>query len=303
MKKSSFGQLAPFSFCRAPLLLGYKRCCVSLIYSRNYTQLRSDTTCQSCIPDVGCNLSVSVDFCYIPESGCWPNGFVFQQQFPDRKESICQLSCNTARSTSSWSPAPTGTPCDDGIFCNGHDICVYDQITDTSKCKGGSFGDPCENMTDFCNSTCNEKQRNCFRTEGTPCDDAQPLACTDASVCSQGRCAHVRNPVTPRCTDCADVCDSNHACNKSSGSCTPLLTTTRPTTRPTAHLPPHSELLWPVISTIIALVLVVVVSMIVFVMVKRARGRFSRLEYYHGLVEDENRSAGYFANNNWSCDE
>ena len=262
----------------------------------------SDTTCQSCVPGIGCNITNPAEFCYIPAYGCMRNGVVFQQKYKGQTGSICQLSCNTKRSSSKLTPAPTGTPCDDGIFCNGHDFCEYDENTDTSKCSGGSHADPCASMSNFCNSGCNEKQRNCLRTKGTPCDYTQPLPCTETGVCSQGQCTRVTKTVDPLCTDCPQVCSQeSQVCNQSSGICI-----AKPE-RTSANGKPLVFTSGPLVGGIVGgvVVLALVAAVIVFVR-KRIKTRYqgSRLDDYHRVVEDEHRSVGYFANNSqWSYEE
>ena len=227
--------------------------------------------------------------------------------FPDgieRKQSNCHLSCNTAVSNTELTPAPTGTPCDDGIFCNGHDFCVYDESTHTSECVGGSQSDPCENMTEFCNSACNETQRNCVRAKGTRCDYSAPLACTEAGSCSQGQCTRVTKTVPPLCTDCPEVCNQGtEVCNRTSGACLPMLGQTSAKNRKSLV-----GGFWPIIGgitgSIAVLAVVTAVAVVVVVVVRRA-GRYhgSRFEHYHRVIEDENRSVGYFSHNTWSYDE
>lgn len=251
-----------------------------------------DPICQSCIPG-GCNLTKPADFCFI-SAGCWPNGYVFQE-IGDTGGSRCQLSCNTAHSSVAWSPAPTGTPCDDGIFCNGHDFCEYDEESNKSSCTGGVDIDPCENMTKFCNSMCNEQLHNCFRVEDTPCNTTQPLTCLDTGVCAQGRCAEVSKAVPPLCTECPHVCDHiNKACNQTSGVCMVLK-------KISADLDPRIS--WPLVLGISASVLVIILLAAagVIYVVKRAKRRYqgSRLEYYHRVMEDDNRSAGLISDDIW----
>ena len=262
----------------------------------------SETKCQSCVDGVGCNITNPAEFCYIPEYGCWRNGVVYQRKFEEKTVSNCQLSCNTKRSTSKLTPAPTGTPCDDGIFCNGHDFCVYDENTDTSKCIGGSHANPCTNDSNFCNNACNEKQRNCVRTEGTPCDYSQPLACTETGVCSQGQCTRVAKVVDPPCTDCPQVCSHEiQVCNQSSGLC--ILRPGRASTDGKPVASASGPLIGGIVGGVIVLVIVAVVIAFVRKRIK-TRQRGYRLEDYHRVVEDEHRSLGYFANNSqWSYEE
>ncbi len=74
--------------------------------------------------------------------------------------------------------SPNSGPCDDGLFCNGPDVCASGVCTPT--------GDPCAGGA-ACNSTCNEATDTCFDPAGTPCDDGD--VCTPADSCDgAGQC-------------------------------------------------------------------------------------------------------------------
>ena len=93
-------------------------------------------------------------------------------------------------------------PCDDGLFCNGLDIC-----------SGGSCsfhaGTPCPETE--CN-TCQEATDSCFDQAGTPCTDDGNV-CTD-DECNSGVCTHPNN--TAPCDD-GLFCNGSDVC--SGGSC------------------------------------------------------------------------------------
>lgn len=97
-------------------------------------------------------------------------------------------------------------PCDDGLFCNGQDVC-----------QGGGCnahtGDPCTGGPE-CNQSCNEVEDNCFDPAGTQCSD-EGNECTDDVCDGAGVCAHPPN--TAPCDD-GDVCTSGDTCN--GGVCT-----------------------------------------------------------------------------------
>jgi len=65
-----------------------------------------------------------------------------------RPDNACQR-CDVAASDSAWSFMPTGSPCDDGEFCNGEDVC-----NDVGDCL--SLGAPCPD-----NADCFEEEPNC----------------------------------------------------------------------------------------------------------------------------------------------
>ncbi len=89
--------------------------------------------------------------------------------------------------------------CDDGIFCNGADIC--------SAGTCAHSGDPCGGGG-VCDATCNESAGNCYAPSGTACDDGD--ACTSDDVCNVGVCA---GTVGGTCGDgivqeeCGEECD------------------------------------------------------------------------------------------------
>jgi hypothetical protein len=68
---------------------------------------------------------------------------------------------------------PNDATCDDGIFCNGADLC-HD-----GDCVVHA-GDPCHGGLE-CANVCEEAAGNCFTPAGAPCTD-------DGSVCTDDRC-------------------------------------------------------------------------------------------------------------------
>jgi cysteine-rich repeat protein len=95
-------------------------------------------------------------------------------------------------------------PCDDGLFCNGADVCGGGECTHA--------GDPCTGGAE-CNNICNEVDNNCVVYYGTPCSsDGNP--CTD-DVCSGfGTCISVNNAAP-----CSDGLFCNGADTCRNGSC------------------------------------------------------------------------------------
>lgn len=71
-------------------------------------------------------------------------------------------------------------PCDDGLFCNGTDVC--------SGGSCGHSGDPCASGTE-CNDTCNEAADSCAEASGTPCSSDGSI-CTDDLCDGAGACTH-----------------------------------------------------------------------------------------------------------------
>lgn len=86
-----------------------------------------------------------------------------------------------------------GQSCDDGIFCNGNDIC------------GGGVclhnGNPCSGILDSCGQQCNENNQTCAKPKNTACNDKD--FCNGSEECDGiGKCSIT----IPRCNDCQS-CD------------------------------------------------------------------------------------------------
>jgi cysteine-rich repeat protein len=86
-----------------------------------------------------------------------------------------------------------GTPCDDGIFCNGPDTC-----------RAGACvheGDPCLGGAE-CADVCREAEHDCVSPAGTECADDGNF-CTDDVCDGAGACGHPAN---------TDPCDDGASC-------------------------------------------------------------------------------------------
>jgi hypothetical protein len=107
---------------------------------------------------------------------------------------------------------PEGTPCDDGVFCNGAEAC-----DGAGNCSDHS-GDPCVDSPE-CTRQCNETTATCVPdSKGTPCsDDGYP--CTVDACNGNGKCkgktkpakGNVCRPVASGC-DVAEVCEGKKYC-------------------------------------------------------------------------------------------
>ena len=128
------------------------------------------------------------------------------------------LSCQTDVSTRNWTPAPTGTRCNDGKFCNGEDFCEFSNVSRTSSCTLHA-GNPCDGNT-FCNSTCNEEARNCYRRRETCGTSGLEMGCFE-KVCIRGRCSSARLPPLNLSSSCVSCGCLHHEeiCNVTSGEC------------------------------------------------------------------------------------
>lgn len=101
-----------------------------------------------------------------------------------------------------------GSFCDDGIFCNGVDICSG------TECAI-HIGDPC--AFNDCRSVCDEISTSCIATTaGTPCVEDNNL-CTHDRCDGAGFCEHSPKPAGTSCTDDGEVCTLDR-CN-AFGSC------------------------------------------------------------------------------------
>ncbi len=105
-------------------------------------------------------------------------------------------SCDSAAASSATAcvHTPNQDPCDDGLFCNGADVC-HD-----GAC--GHAGDPCAGGAD-CKRTCNEATNTCVDPAGTACNDDGNV-CTDDVCNGTGTCTHPNN---------AAPCDDGRFCN------------------------------------------------------------------------------------------
>ncbi|MFN2426277.1 MAG: dockerin type I domain-containing protein [Candidatus Binatia bacterium] len=118
----------------------------------------------------------------------------------------CAESCSDSEGGCAG-PDPQGSPCDDGIFCNGPD-----------SCSGGSCsvhaGNPCPGADGDgnCAESCNEASDTCTAADpnASPCNDG--LFCNGADTCAAGVCGgHAGNPCPGPDGDgnCAESCDES----------------------------------------------------------------------------------------------
>jgi hypothetical protein len=133
-------------------------------------------------------------FCNGPSDTCDANGQCIHTGDPCAAEPLCNNQCNEA---SDNCLAPTGTPCNDNLFCTAVDIC------EGGICRGQP-GDPCRGNP-VCNATCNEATDSCASTSGVTCDDG--FGCTLVDSCNGlGACVGSQSPcsATDVCRQCQD---------------------------------------------------------------------------------------------------
>ena len=129
----------------------------------------------------------------------------------------------------------TNLDCDDGVFCNGQEICLATgdcespgnpcPLDDGLWCNGDETADcdedldecghenvPCEDDGLWCNGTevCNEDTDSCTNS-GPPCDDDGQF-CNGDETCNDNtdQCDHSGNPCPPseECNETTDACDA-----------------------------------------------------------------------------------------------
>jgi cysteine-rich repeat protein len=118
----------------------------------------------------------------------------------------CQIETCFACSGQPSACAPTsGAACDDGVFCNGVDVCSSGVCTHA--------GDPCAGGSE-CADACDELVDVCADVAGTPCGG-------DGSVCTDDVCdgAGVCGVANVSSCDDGDACTVTDMC--SAGSCSP----------------------------------------------------------------------------------
>jgi hypothetical protein len=122
----------------------------------------------------------------------------------------CQKLVCGAGNTCQLGTAPTGTACDDGVFCNGADTC-----NSQGQCENA--GDPCAGSTNGCADKCNEALKSCFDAKGSGCDDG--VFCNGADTCDgQGGCIAAGNPCAGGAV-CANTCqESTKSCFATAGA-------------------------------------------------------------------------------------
>ena len=123
----------------------------------------------------------------------------------------CSESCNES-SDNCTANDPYGSACDDGLYCNGGDVCS------SGSCSVHS-GDPCPGPDGDgdCSESCNESSNNCTANDpnGSVCTDG--LWCNGSDACSNGSCSsHAGDP----CPGPDGDGDCSESCNESSDSCT-----------------------------------------------------------------------------------
>lgn len=117
---------------------------------------------------------------------------------------------------------PSGTDCDDGVYCNGVDVCIGGQCPEATP--------PCPDVGDTdddCNEACSEEDRACTAQDpdGSMCDDG--LFCSSNDTCQGGVCEG-GSPTCPgpdgdnnckeSCSEAADGCGKNDPDGSDCGS-------------------------------------------------------------------------------------
>jgi hypothetical protein len=100
--------------------------------------------------------------------------------------------------------------CNDGLFCNGSELCI------SNSCVAGSPPCPGPDGDGDCSESCNEAANNCTLADpdGSACTDG--LFCTGVDSCSGGSCSvHAGDPCLPGevCDEEADICSGTPSCS------------------------------------------------------------------------------------------
>ncbi|HYC53934.1 MAG TPA: hypothetical protein VEL28_03250, partial [Candidatus Binatia bacterium] len=122
----------------------------------------------------------------------------------------CSESCNE-NADSCAGADPNGSPCNDGIFCNGADTCA------SGACSVHP-GNPCPGPDgdSNCVETCNEAADACSSADpnGAACNDG--IFCNGTDTCSSGACSvHSGNP----CPGVDGDGNCSETCNEAIGVC------------------------------------------------------------------------------------
>jgi len=118
-------------------------------------------------------------------------------------DSNCAESCNE-ESNACDAPDPDASACDDGVYCNGSDLCA------SGECSWHS-GSPCSGPDDDtdCRESCDEATHDCNAPDeaGAPCNDGR--FCTSGETCNAaGVCEGGSATCYPDGDgDCAEACD------------------------------------------------------------------------------------------------
>jgi photosystem II stability/assembly factor-like uncharacterized protein len=149
-------------------------------------------TLDACAPD---DPGAEIDGCLHGVRDC-DDGNVCTDELGCDPEAGCLRAVNTA-------------PCDDGLFCNGADVCADGTCTHP--------GDPCATGPE-CARTCDEAADDCFAASGAPCtDDGNP--CTADACDGGGVCSHLPGNAGASCRLPAGACDLEETCTGTSASC------------------------------------------------------------------------------------
>ncbi|HPQ72100.1 MAG TPA: hypothetical protein PKW95_23465 [bacterium] len=160
------------------------------------------------------------DECVTTCTGCYIDGICYYDGQPAIPGEPC-LVCNTEISTEEF-VYNDGAACDDGVYCNGADVCMDGYCSQHD-------GDPCSAGDDqFCNGeeTCNEAEATCDHS-GNPC--SAPFICDEggdecATTCTgcyiDGVCYYNNQPNPDNaCLACLTMYSTSAWSNNDGASC------------------------------------------------------------------------------------
>ncbi len=194
-----------------------------------------------CIDDSDCDdgIACTTDTCregqcaaQVASGSCLIRGKCYDQDTPD-PSNPCRY-CDAASANTSWSDSPSSVACDDGIWCNGDDMC-----DGSGSCSHAHpNGNRCADRTGACEvQSCDESAKHCFAPAGTVCDEDERSGCMMGDSCSADvytwPVQYTCSGESPTCgttpnerEDLATVmtmCGDAEACHTASGTCRPAL--------------------------------------------------------------------------------
>lgn len=161
--------------------------------------------CTPRVAVVGCatNDDCEVGTCFGAE--CRALGCVIDTvYYPDatqNPESACQV-CDAASNAAAWTPGPTSSPCNDGLYCTDSDQCF------DGACRGTA--DPCDDGVSCTTDACDETNATCSHE---PVADVCEIdgTCVAAGTVNPENYSEICNGGGNDWSDNATTCDNVHA--------------------------------------------------------------------------------------------
>ena len=180
-----------------------------------YTSDDCDDT-NNCTTDV-CDAFSSQCLHQAPDTDSMPVGCCLVNADCIDTDSPCSIgSCGpTPKYSCAFNTAADDTPCDNGLWCDGPEICSG------GACVTRTDDVPCNGLDSICRiRDCSESTKDCsliveYDTDSA-CDDG--LYCNGNDVCLAGDCVHRNAPCVGPDTDSLGACEEK-SCNETSDNC------------------------------------------------------------------------------------